>query len=83
MRFPEEVREWRIHGLLYVDDLNLCRKLGKKDLKGMVECFIDICRRRGPKVNADNNRVIVLGKIEGLECGVRVDGTRLEQMSEL
>ena len=30
VRFPEEKREWRIYSLFYVDDLNLCEKLGRK-----------------------------------------------------
>ena len=48
----------------------------------MVGHFIEMCRRRSLKVNADKSEVIVLGGEEGLECKIRVDGTRLELMSE-
>ena len=41
----------------------------------MVECFVDIYRRRGLKVNADKSKVIVLGGEEGLEREIHVDGT--------
>ena len=50
MRFQEEGREWRLPGLLYADDLVLYGKL-EEDLKAMVGCFVDVCRRRGLSVN--------------------------------
>ena len=39
-------------------------KMGKRveDLRGMVErLFVELCRRRGVKVNAGKNKVMVLG----------------------
>ena len=56
LRFLGEVREWRSPGLLYADDLLLCGKSGE-DLKVMVRCFIEVCRRRGLEVNADKSKV--------------------------
>ena len=41
----EGVREWRLLVLLFTDDLILCGKL-EEDLRAMVECFIEVCRRR-------------------------------------
>ena len=40
VRYLEEGKEWRLHGLLYADDLVLCGEL-EEDLKVMVEplCF--------------------------------------------
>ena len=38
--------------------------------------------RRGLKVNAGKSKVMVLGREEGLECEVYVDGIRLEHVSE-
>ena len=34
-----------------------------------------MCRRRVLKVNADKSKVMVLGREEGMECEIRVDGT--------
>ena len=39
-------------------------------------------RRRGLKVNAGKSNVMVLNREEGLECGVHVDGIRLEHVLE-
>ena len=47
-------------GLLYADDLALCGKL-EEDLWAMVECFVEVCRR-GMKINASKNKVVVLGR---------------------
>ena len=47
----EEGREWILFGLLYEDDLVLCGEL-EEDLRAMVGCFVEVCRRRGLKVNA-------------------------------
>ena len=43
----------------------------------MVGWFVEVCRRRGLKVNVGNAK-----NGEGLECKVHVDGIRLEQVSE-
>ena len=50
-------REWRLLGLLYADVLVLCVE-SVEDLKVMVGCFAEVCRR-GLKVNAD--KVLMLG----------------------
>ena len=42
-----------------------------------------MCRRRGLKVNKSKRKVMVLGREEGLECEVCIDGIRLEYVSEL
>ena len=51
VRFQEEGREWRLPGLLYGDDLVLCGE-SAEDLKAMVGYFVEVCKRRGLKVNA-------------------------------
>ena len=43
--------------------------------------FVEVCRR-GLKVNAGKRKVIVLGREEGLEYEVCVDGIRLGHVSE-
>ena len=43
--------------------------------------FVEVCRRRGLKVNAGKNKVIVLDG-EELECEVCVDRICLEHVSE-
>ena len=48
--------EWRLPGLLYADDLVLCGEL-EEDLKAMMACFAEVCRRRGLKVNAAKSKV--------------------------
>ena len=48
----------------------------------MVGHFVEVCRRRGLKVNACKSKVMVLGEEEGLECGVWVDRMRLNPVSE-
>ena len=51
VRFQEEGREWRLLVLLYADDLLLCGE-SEEDLRAIVGHFIEVCRRRGLKVNA-------------------------------
>ena len=41
---------------MYADDLVLCGRL-EEDLRAMVGCFAEVCRRRGLKVN-DLDKVI-------------------------
>ena len=55
-------REWRLPGLMYADDLALCRE-SEEDM--MVEQFAEVCRSRGLKVNAGKSKVIVLNGEEG------------------
>ena len=38
--------------------------------------FVEMCRRRGLKVNAGKSKVMVLGGAKGLKCEVCVDGIR-------
>ena len=59
--------------LLYADDLFLCGE-SEEDLKVMVGRYIEVCRRRGLKVNAGKSKVMLLGGEEGLKCEVCVDG---------
>ena len=56
VRFQEEGREWGLPGLLYADDLVLCGE-SEEDLIAIVGCFIEVCRRRGLKVNAGNSNI--------------------------
>ena len=44
--------------------------------------FIEVCRIRSLKVNANKRKGMVLGGEERLESGIHVDGARLEQVSE-
>ena len=67
--------------LLYADDLVLCGEL-EEDLRGIMEHFVEVCRKIGLKVNAGKIKAMVLGGKEGLECKVCVDGIRLEHVSE-
>ena len=48
---------------MHAYDLILCAKL-EDDLKMKLECSVEVCSRRGLKVNAN----------EGLECEIYVDG---------
>ena len=65
MRFTEKGRERRLPGLFYVDDLVLCGE-SEENLKVMVGHFVEVCRKRGLKVNANKSKVMVLGGEEGL-----------------
>ena len=51
----KEGGECRLPGLLYADDLVLCIEL-EEDLKAMVGQFVEVCRRRGLKVNTGKAR---------------------------
>ena len=51
VRLMEEGREWRLPQLLYADNLVLCRE-SEDHLRIMVGRFVEVCRRRGLKVNA-------------------------------
>ena len=64
MRFQEEGRESRLPGLMYADNLVLCGE-SEEDLRAIVGCFVEVCRRRGLKVNAGKSKVMVLGGEEG------------------
>ena len=74
--FLEDVREWRLPGLLYAYDLVLCGE-SKEDLRVMVGQFAEECRRRGLKVKAGKRKIMVQNGEEGLKCEVYVDGIHL------
>ena len=40
--------------------------------------FVEVCRRRGLKVNAGKSKVMILNGEEGFECEVHVDGIQLD-----
>ena len=79
--FLQEERDWRLPGLLYEKNLVLCGVSGE-DLKRMMEHFVNVCRRRYLRVNADKRKVIILGGEEILECEICVHEPRLEKVSE-
>ena len=59
----------------------LCGEL-EEDLRTMLGLFVEVYRRRGLKVNADETKVMVLNEEEGLECEVLVEEMRLEHVSK-
>ena len=52
----KERSEWKLHGLLYADDLVLYGESGE-DLRAMVGCFVEVCRRRGMSKMMGLNRM--------------------------
>ena len=68
-------------GLLYADDLVLCDE-SEEDLRVMVGWLVEVCRKRGLKVNAGKSWVMELNGEEGLECEVHVDRNHLEHVLE-
>ena len=68
----KEEREWRLPGVLYADDLVL---------RAMVGRFVEVCRRRGLKINGGKSKVMEMNGEDGLECEVHVDGARLEHVA--
>ena len=79
--FLEDGREWRVAGLLYADDLVLCGE-SEEGLRVMVGWFAEVCRKIGMKVNAGNNKVMVLNGKEGIEYEVLINGIDLEHVLE-
>ena len=75
------LEEGRLPGLLYADDLVLCGE-SEEDLRTMVGWFVEVCIRKGVKVNGGRSKVMALNGEERLECDVYVDGIRLEHLSE-
>ena len=73
-----EGRGWKLPGLLYTDEVVLFGE--SEDLRAMVGRFVELCRKRGLKVNVGKSNAMVLNGEEGLECEVHVDGTRLEDV---
>ena len=60
---------------MYAVDLVLYGKSGG-DLRAIVVRFVEVCKRRGLKVNAGKSKVMVVGREEGLEGEVWVDAFR-------
>ena len=58
-RGEKEGRKWRLSDFLYADDLVLCGE-SEEYLRVMVGQFIEVCRRRGLKVNAGKSKVMVM-----------------------
>ena len=58
---------------LYADGLVLCGE-SEEDLRAIVGRFIEMCRRRGLKVNAGKSKGMLLDGEEGLECEVYING---------
>ena len=54
----------------------------EEDLRKMVGCFVEVCRRIDLKVNAGKSKLMVLGREEGFVCEVCLDGIGLEHVSE-
>ena len=51
-------------------------------MRVMVGWFVEVCRKRGLKVNVGNSKVMVLNGEEGLNCEDHVDRIRLKHVSE-
>ena len=66
VRFLEDGREWKLPGLSYADDLVLCGE-SEEDPRAMVGRFVEVCRRRGLKVNASKSKMMVINGEDGLE----------------
>ena len=54
----------------------------EEELRAVVEWFVEVCRRRGLKVNAGKRKVMIINGEEGLEYEVHLDGARLEHVSK-
>ena len=57
--FGGEERIWGVLGPFYANDLVLCGELDDV-LKVMVRRFVEVCKRRSVKVNANRCKVMVL-----------------------
>ena len=82
VRFLGKGREGRLRGLLYADDLVLCSQ-SERDMKTMVERFVEVCSRRSLIVNGEKSEVKALGREEGSIYKDLVEGARLDHVSEL
>ena len=58
--FFKKGRAYRLPGLLLENDLALCCE-SEEDTRTMMERFIEVCRKKNQKVNADKMKVTVLG----------------------
>ena len=66
---------------MFADDLALCSEL-EEDLRTVMRHFVEVCRRRGLKINVGKSKVMVFSREEGLECEVCMDWMCLEHVSE-
>ena len=57
---------------MYADDLVLCGE-SEEYLRAIVEQFVEVCRRRGLKVNAGKSKMMVQNGEEVLECEVHLE----------
>src|SRR5678816_4042181 len=57
VRMMKNGDEWRVPYLLYADDLVLCCE-SEESLRGLVERFGKVCKRRGLKINVDKSKVM-------------------------
>ena len=73
--FLESGIEWRLSCFFYGEDLVSCGE-SEEDLKVMVGHFVEVCKRKCLKVNADKNKVMMLCGEEGSICKIFEDGTR-------
>ena len=80
VRMMENGDEWRVPYLLYADDLVLCGE-SEESLRGLVQRFGRVCKRRGLKVNVDKSKVMVVSE-DSPQCEVMLDDEQLEQVSE-
>src|SRR5678815_1052757 len=80
VRMMKNGREWRVPHLLNADDLVLCGE-SEESLRGLVERFGRVCKRRGLKVNVEKSKVMVVSE-DSPQCEVMLDGEQLEQVSE-
>ena len=74
-------REWKLPAFCMQMSFFLCGE-SEEDLGIMVGRFVEVCGRKGLKVNSGNSKLMVLVREEGLECEVYVEGIRLEHVSE-
>ena len=81
VRFQEKGRGWRMLGLCYTVDLVMCDE-SEEDLRAMVGRFVEVCKRRGLKINEGKSKVMVLGGEEGLKFEVCIYVIRLAYISE-
>src|SRR5678815_4787187 len=75
VRMMENGDEWRVPYLLYADDLVL-RGESEESLRGLVERFGRVCKRRGLKVSVDKSKVMVVSE-DSPQCEVTVSYTHL------
>src|SRR5678815_1343878 len=81
IRDRENGDEWRVPYLLYADDLVLCGEC-EESLRGLIERFGRVCKRRGLKVNINKSKVMVVS-VDSPRCEVILDGEQLEQVSNV